>query len=160
MRFTCITLSSFPIFPQFPVQCCSDQPRLPAHFPPVAALPFSWSGWSMSFLDPVSDFPWPQDFILAFCRLCFPVGLIKPGPKACPGPLLLSAKQLAGMKISTSKSEAMVVDVKRVLCPLQAGTVLLQVKESSGSCSRLTVRLTGGLVQLLQICSRCTGPLG
>ncbi|KAI3355655.1 hypothetical protein L3Q82_004247 [Scortum barcoo] len=52
--------------------------------------------------------------------------------------------EVAGMRISTSKSEAMVLDRKRVACPLQVGgEVLPQVEESSsisGSCSRVRER--------------------
>ncbi|KAI3370581.1 hypothetical protein L3Q82_007150 [Scortum barcoo] len=54
--------------------------------------------------------------------------------------------EAAGMRISTSKSEAMVLDRKRVACPLQVGgEVLPQVKEFkyqviSGSCSRVRER--------------------
>ncbi|KAI3360615.1 hypothetical protein L3Q82_002481 [Scortum barcoo] len=73
--------------------------------------------------------------------------------------------EAAGMRISTSKSEAMVLDRKRVACPLRVGgEVLPQVEEFKylGSCSRVrerwSVRLTGGLVQRPQLCGRCTGP--
>ncbi|KAI3360319.1 hypothetical protein L3Q82_014632 [Scortum barcoo] len=62
--------------------------------------------------------------------------------------------EAAGMRISTSKSEAMVLDRKRVACPLQVGgESCLKWRSSSisGSCSRVrersSVRLTGGLVQ-------------
>ncbi|KAI3366743.1 hypothetical protein L3Q82_009220 [Scortum barcoo] len=48
--------------------------------------------------------------------------------------------EVAGMRISTSKSEAMVLDRKRVACPLRVGgEVLPQVEEFKyllGSCSR------------------------
>ncbi|KAI3353184.1 hypothetical protein L3Q82_019738 [Scortum barcoo] len=64
--------------------------------------------------------------------------------------------EAAGMRISTSKSEAMVLDRKRVACPLQVGgEVLPQVEEfkylgvlftSEGKMER-EMRLTGGLVQ-------------
>ncbi|KAI3351204.1 hypothetical protein L3Q82_005758 [Scortum barcoo] len=72
-------------------------------------------------------------------------------------------EEAAGMRISTSKSEAMVLDRKRVACPLQVGgEVLPQVEEFkylSGSCSRVrersSVRLTGGLVQ--RPCSYAVG---
>ncbi|KAI3356121.1 hypothetical protein L3Q82_017175 [Scortum barcoo] len=74
--------------------------------------------------------------------------------------------EAAGMRISTSKSEAMVLDRKRVACPLQVGgEVLPQVEEfkylgvlftSEGKIE--SVRLTGGLVQRPQLCGRCTGP--
>ncbi|KAI3362936.1 hypothetical protein L3Q82_011616, partial [Scortum barcoo] len=54
--------------------------------------------------------------------------------------------EAAGMRISTSKSEAMVLDRKRVACPLK-----WRSSSISGSCSRVrerwSVRLTGGLVQ-------------
>ncbi|KAI3360206.1 hypothetical protein L3Q82_014515 [Scortum barcoo] len=63
--------------------------------------------------------------------------------------------EAAGMRISTSKSEAMVLDRKRVACPLRVGgEVLPQVEEfkylgvlftSEGKMER--ERLTGGLVQ-------------
>ncbi|KAI3363672.1 hypothetical protein L3Q82_001297 [Scortum barcoo] len=74
--------------------------------------------------------------------------------------------EAAGMRISTSKSEAMVLDRKRVACPLRVGgEVLPQVEEFKYlgvlSCSRVrkerwSVRLTGGLVQRPQLCGRCT----
>ncbi|KAI3356011.1 hypothetical protein L3Q82_017283, partial [Scortum barcoo] len=51
--------------------------------------------------------------------------------------------EVAGMRISTSKSEAMVLDRKRVACPLRVGgEVLPQVEEFKyqGSCSRLNFR--------------------
>ncbi|KAI3376368.1 hypothetical protein L3Q82_016850 [Scortum barcoo] len=74
--------------------------------------------------------------------------------------------EAAGMRISTSKSEAMVLDRKRVACPLRVGgEVLPQVEEfkylgvlftSEGKI--WSVRLTGGLVQRPQLCGRCTGP--
>ncbi|KAI3362744.1 hypothetical protein L3Q82_001808 [Scortum barcoo] len=74
--------------------------------------------------------------------------------------------EAAGMRISTSKSEAMVLDRKRVACPLRVGgEVLPQVEEfkylgvlftSEGKMER--ERLTGGLVQRPQLCGRCTGP--
>ncbi|KAI3370830.1 hypothetical protein L3Q82_007356 [Scortum barcoo] len=75
--------------------------------------------------------------------------------------------EAAGMRISTSKSEAMVLDRKRVVaCPLQGGwrgpASSGGVQVSQGSCSRVrersSVRLTGGLVQRPQLCGRCTGP--
>ncbi|KAI3375886.1 hypothetical protein L3Q82_004141 [Scortum barcoo] len=67
------------------------------------------------------------------------------------------------MRISTSKSEAMVLDRKRVACPLLqvGGEVLPQVEEfkylgvlftSEGKMER--ERLTGGLVQRPQLCGR------
>ncbi|KAI3352513.1 hypothetical protein L3Q82_005198 [Scortum barcoo] len=44
--------------------------------------------------------------------------------------VLLASFKLAGMRISTSKSEAMVLDRKRVACPLRVGgEVLPQVEE-------------------------------
>ncbi|KAI3356723.1 hypothetical protein L3Q82_003402 [Scortum barcoo] len=63
--------------------------------------------------------------------------------------------EAAGMRISTSKSEAMVLDRKRVACPLQVGgEVLPQVEEFkylgvlfTKVRERSSVRLTGGLVQ-------------
>ncbi|KAI3376129.1 hypothetical protein L3Q82_016659 [Scortum barcoo] len=74
--------------------------------------------------------------------------------------------EAAGMRISTSKSEAMVLDRKRVACPLQVGgEVLPQVEEFkylgvlfTRVRERWSVRLTGGLVQRPQLCGRCTGP--
>ncbi|KAI3366397.1 hypothetical protein L3Q82_000552 [Scortum barcoo] len=75
--------------------------------------------------------------------------------------------EAAGMRISTSKSEAMVLDRKRVACMPSPGGVersCLKWRSSSisGSCSRVrerwSVRLTGGLVQRPQLCGRCTGP--
>ncbi|KAI3357012.1 hypothetical protein L3Q82_003647 [Scortum barcoo] len=77
--------------------------------------------------------------------------------------------EAAGMRISTSKSEAMVLDRKRVACPLrmwvERSCLKPQVKEfkylgvlftSEGKMK--SVRLTGGLVQRPQLCGRCTGP--
>ncbi|KAI3370903.1 hypothetical protein L3Q82_007412 [Scortum barcoo] len=76
--------------------------------------------------------------------------------------------EAAGMRISTSKSEAMVLDRKRVACPLQVGgEVLPQVEEfkylgvlftSEGKMEREIDR--SGLVQRPQLCMRsmCTGP--
>ncbi|KAJ0063551.1 hypothetical protein NL108_003867 [Boleophthalmus pectinirostris] len=65
--------------------------------------------------------------------------------------------EAAGMKISSSKSEAMVLDRKKVACPLRVGGESLpQVEKFKylGSCSRVregrNVRLTGGSVQRLQ----------
>ncbi|KAJ0002649.1 hypothetical protein NQD34_007798 [Periophthalmus magnuspinnatus] len=64
--------------------------------------------------------------------------------------------EAAGMKISTSKSEAMVLDRKKVVCPLWVESPCLKWRSSSilGSCSRVrdgwSVRLTGGSVQRLQ----------
>ncbi|KAI3368328.1 hypothetical protein L3Q82_008035 [Scortum barcoo] len=71
--------------------------------------------------------------------------------------------EAAGMRISTSKSEAMVLDRKRVACPLQVGgEVLPQVEEFkylgvlfTKVRERWSVRLTGGLVQRPQLCGRC-----
>ncbi|KAI3365744.1 hypothetical protein L3Q82_000754 [Scortum barcoo] len=55
----------------------------------------------------------------------------KPGPSACTGQRFAAeCEAAAGMRISTSKSEAMVLDRKRVACPLQVGgEVLPQVEE-------------------------------
>ncbi|KAI3354038.1 hypothetical protein L3Q82_018597 [Scortum barcoo] len=75
--------------------------------------------------------------------------------------------EAAGMRISTSKSEAMVLDRKRVACPPSqvGGEVLPQVEEfkylgvlftSEGKIEREID--TGGLVQRPQLCGRCTGP--
>ncbi len=65
--------------------------------------------------------------------------------------------EAVGMRISASKSEAMVLSRKRVACPLQVGGVLLpQVEEFIylGVLSRVREgwngRLTDGSVQLLQ----------
>ncbi|KAI3351342.1 hypothetical protein L3Q82_005883 [Scortum barcoo] len=63
--------------------------------------------------------------------------------------------EAAGMRISTSKSEAMVLDRKRVACPLsrwvERSCLKWRSSSISGSCSRVrersSVRLTGGLVQ-------------
>ncbi|KAI3354197.1 hypothetical protein L3Q82_018735 [Scortum barcoo] len=75
--------------------------------------------------------------------------------------------EAAGMRISTSKSEAMVLDREkggwRALSGLVERSCLKWRSSSiSGSCSRVrerwSVRLTGGLVQHLQLCGRCTGP--
>ncbi|KAI3367896.1 hypothetical protein L3Q82_026726, partial [Scortum barcoo] len=72
--------------------------------------------------------------------------------------------EAAGMRISTSKSEAMVLDRKRVACPLRVGgEVLPQVEEfkygkmmrDDRIGRRWSVRLTGGLVQRPQLCGRC-----
>ncbi|KAI3373481.1 hypothetical protein L3Q82_021949 [Scortum barcoo] len=53
-----------------------------------------------------------------------------PGPSACTGAVCSRECEAAGMRISTSKSEAMVLDRKRVACPLQVGgEVLPQVEE-------------------------------
>ncbi|KAI3359213.1 hypothetical protein L3Q82_002743 [Scortum barcoo] len=73
--------------------------------------------------------------------------------------------EAAGMRISTSKSEAMVLDRKRVACPLQVGgEVLPQVEEFkylgvlfTKVRERSSVRLTGGLVQRLQIMHYAVG---
>ncbi|KAI3360636.1 hypothetical protein L3Q82_002501 [Scortum barcoo] len=73
----------------------------------------------------------------------------------------------AGMRISTSKSEAMVLDRKRVVCPLRvvSGEVLPQVEEFkylgvlfTKVRERWSVRLTGGLVQRPQIMARLGVP--
>ncbi|KAI3355523.1 hypothetical protein L3Q82_017908 [Scortum barcoo] len=72
--------------------------------------------------------------------------------------------EAAGMRISTSKSEAMVLDRKRVACPLQGGVERScpssgGVQVSRGPCSRVrerwNVRLTGRLVQ--RPCSYAVG---
>ncbi|KAI3351388.1 hypothetical protein L3Q82_020196 [Scortum barcoo] len=74
--------------------------------------------------------------------------------------------EAAGMRISTSKSEAMVLDRKRVACPLQVGgEVLPQVEEfkylgvlftSEGKMEREIDRRIGAAS--MQLCGRCTGP--
>ncbi|KAI3357792.1 hypothetical protein L3Q82_016183 [Scortum barcoo] len=75
--------------------------------------------------------------------------------------------EAAGMRISTSKSEAMVLDRKRVACPLQVGgEVLPQVEEfkyldgvlftSEGKIEREIDRRIGAASP--QLCGRCTGP--
>ncbi|KAI3359104.1 hypothetical protein L3Q82_002647 [Scortum barcoo] len=74
--------------------------------------------------------------------------------------------EAAGMRISTSKSEAMVLDRKRVACPLQVGgEVLPQVEEfkylgvlftSEGKMEREIDRRIGAASA--QLCGRCTGP--
>ncbi|KAI3369434.1 hypothetical protein L3Q82_007661 [Scortum barcoo] len=51
-------------------------------------------------------------------------------PSACAGAGFAAECEAAGMRISTSKSEAMVLDRKRVACPLRVGgEVLPQVEE-------------------------------
>ncbi|KAI3356363.1 hypothetical protein L3Q82_017590 [Scortum barcoo] len=47
----------------------------------------------------------------------------QPGPSACAGAVCSRVSEAAGMRISTSKSEAMVLDRKRVACPLSGGLV-------------------------------------
>ncbi|KAI3372636.1 hypothetical protein L3Q82_023109 [Scortum barcoo] len=77
------------------------------------------------------------------------------------------ACEAAGMRISTSKSEAMVLDRKRVACPLRVGgEVLPQVEEFkylgvlfTRVRERWSVRLTGGLVQRPQLCGWLGAPL-
>ncbi|KAI3356554.1 hypothetical protein L3Q82_017759, partial [Scortum barcoo] len=74
--------------------------------------------------------------------------------------------EAAGMRISTSKSEAMVLDRKRVACPLRVGgEVLPQVEEfkylrvlftSEGKMEREIDRRIGAARP--QLCGRCTGP--
>ncbi|KAI3351307.1 hypothetical protein L3Q82_005853 [Scortum barcoo] len=74
--------------------------------------------------------------------------------------------EAAGMRISTSKSEAMVLDRKRVVCPLRvSGEVLPQVEEfkylgvlftSEGKMEREIDRRIGAAST--QLCGRCTGP--
>ncbi|KAI3361864.1 hypothetical protein L3Q82_002189 [Scortum barcoo] len=91
---------------------------------------------------------------------------LRPGPSACTGAVCSPSVKQAGMRISTSKSEAMVLDRKRVACPLRVGgEVLPQVEEEFkylwvlSERERWSVRLTGGLVQRPQLlCGRCTGP--
>ncbi|KAI3373757.1 hypothetical protein L3Q82_022339 [Scortum barcoo] len=68
--------------------------------------------------------------------------------------------EAAGMRISTSKSEAMVLDRKRVACPLRVGgEVLPQVEEfkylGEGKMEREIDRRIGAAS--MQLCSRCTG---
>ncbi|KAI3374595.1 hypothetical protein L3Q82_021173 [Scortum barcoo] len=74
--------------------------------------------------------------------------------------------EAAGMRISTSKSEAMVLDRKRVACPLQVGgEVLPQVEEfkylgvlftSEGKIEREIDRRIGAASAVMR--GRCTGP--
>ncbi|KAI3362816.1 hypothetical protein L3Q82_001863 [Scortum barcoo] len=67
--------------------------------------------------------------------------------------------EAAGMRISTSKSEAMVLDWKRVVCPLQVdGEVLLQVEEfrSEAKMEREIERRIG--VASAVMLGRCAGP--
>ncbi|KAI3370772.1 hypothetical protein L3Q82_007308 [Scortum barcoo] len=74
--------------------------------------------------------------------------------------------EAAGMRISTSKSEAMVLDRKRVVCPLRVGgEVLPQVEEfkylgvlftSEGKMEREIDRRIGAASA--ELCGRCTGP--
>ncbi|KAI3362136.1 hypothetical protein L3Q82_012466 [Scortum barcoo] len=78
--------------------------------------------------------------------------------------------EAAGMRISTSKSEAMVLDRKRVVPSPVSGEVLPQVEEFkyiSGSCSRVrerwSVRLTCrigwcGWCSVRRLMRSCTGP--
>ncbi|KAI3364051.1 hypothetical protein L3Q82_010881 [Scortum barcoo] len=74
--------------------------------------------------------------------------------------------EAAGMRISTSKSEAMVTRPEKGGVPSPGGVERSCLKwrssSISGSCSRVrerwSVRLTGGLVQRPQLCGRCTGP--
>ncbi|KAI3376588.1 hypothetical protein L3Q82_016470 [Scortum barcoo] len=65
----------------------------------------------------------PEQELGSHCR--------QPGPSACTGAVCsLFECEAAGMRISTSKSEAMVLDRKRVACPLRVGgEVLPQVEE-------------------------------
>ncbi|KAI3371028.1 hypothetical protein L3Q82_023678 [Scortum barcoo] len=77
-------------------------------------------------------------------------------------------EEAAGMRISTSKSEAMVLDRKRVACPLQVGgEVLPQVEEfkylgvlftSEGKIEREIDRRIGAAS--MQLCGRCTDRRG
>ncbi|KAI3352999.1 hypothetical protein L3Q82_019575 [Scortum barcoo] len=58
------------------------------------------------------------------------LALPAPGPSACTRRQFAAECEAAGMRISTSKSEAMVLDQKRVACPLRVGgEVLPQVEE-------------------------------
>ena len=68
-----------------------------------------------------------------------------------------------GMRVSTSKSEAMVPCRKMVDCPLRLAGVPKQRSSSVlGSCpwvmGKQSRRRTGGLVRHLQYCKCCTGP--
>ncbi|KAI3365325.1 hypothetical protein L3Q82_010415 [Scortum barcoo] len=70
--------------------------------------------------------------ICSQCTCWTPAGLpFVTGPSACAGGRFAAECEAAGMRISTSKSEAMVVlDRKRVACPLRVGgEVLPQVEE-------------------------------
>lgn len=58
-------------------------------------------------------------------RIC-PVSLIKPGPPARTG--------AAGMRIGTSKPEAMVLDQARVACPLSVKSCFKWRSSGIGSC--------------------------
>ncbi|KAI3364011.1 hypothetical protein L3Q82_001225 [Scortum barcoo] len=76
--------------------------------------------------------------------------------------------EAAGMRISTSKSEAMVLDRKRVVCPLRvSGEVLPQVEEfkylgvlftSEGKMEREIDRRIGLVQRPQSYARRCTGP--
>ncbi|KAI3352720.1 hypothetical protein L3Q82_019300 [Scortum barcoo] len=76
--------------------------------------------------------------------------------------------EAAGMRISTSKSEAMVLDRKRVACPLRVGgEVLPQVEEfkylgvlftSEGKMEREIDRRIDWCSVPHLLCGRCTGP--
>ncbi len=68
----------------------------------------------------------PQNSVSAIGRLCGSVGFIRPEPSA-----LTPAKcEAVGMRVTTSKSEVMVLCQKRVACSLRVGSELLpQAKE-------------------------------
>ncbi|KAI3357040.1 hypothetical protein L3Q82_003675 [Scortum barcoo] len=101
---------------------------------------------------------WGDDVVL--------IGFIKPGPSAHVLERFAAECEAAGMRISTSKSEAMVLDRKRVACPLRVGgEVLPQVEEfkylgvlftSEGKMEREIDRRIGAASA--QLCGRCTGP--
>ncbi|KAI3373305.1 hypothetical protein L3Q82_006600 [Scortum barcoo] len=71
--------------------------------------------------------------------------------------------EAAGMRISTSKSEAIVLDRKRVACPLRVGG---EVLPSSGGVQVSRVLFTSegkidrriGAASCMKLCGRCTGP--
>ncbi|KAI3371194.1 hypothetical protein L3Q82_023826, partial [Scortum barcoo] len=76
----------------------------------------------------------PQDFISAFCRMMLSCWLHQTRTFSMYWRRRLQSEcEAAGMRISTSKSEAMVLDRKRVACPLRCWW-----RDAS-------VRLTGGL---------------
>lgn len=84
-------------------------------------------------------------------RLCCSVGFIKPGPSMC-AEAVCSKCETTGMKVSTSKSEAMVLDGKKVPCLLQVRRKFLpQVSQGHvhGLMHEGTMRLTDRLVQHL-----------
>ncbi|KAI3377320.1 hypothetical protein L3Q82_008524, partial [Scortum barcoo] len=62
-------------------------------------------------------------------------GFIKPGPSACTGAVCSRVKRL-GCESAPPNLEAMVLDWKRVACPLRVGGEVLPQVEGSSSISR------------------------